>query len=205
MIHILACLAIVAIILICLKSPRHDTYNINDLCDTKGRIHNPVRKEHRMVLSMARGLVRDLLNHLKKQTKSKNAKEILGWMSPQNVFLFSGEGASGGRMKRHNESHRACLFINPDVSDNRDIHRLQSKICHELAHLTGFGHDRKWRDTWKYLLNITSRDLGWKNSLDCGSCIKYKMCNKNICPRCDWREGDHMTCPPLNQRGKLLN
>lgn len=177
-----------------------EPYTIS-LCNTNGRIE-PRNETDRKILAKSRRLVKELLDHLQTQKHSKNAREILGWMSPEHVFLFT--GSSGGRMKRERKHRRACMFINPDKQDNRIEGRLQSKICHELAHLTGNGHDMKWRDTWKYLLNLSSRDLGWKNHLVCGSCLKYKLCHKKMCPRCTWKAGDHTTCLPLRERGTLL-
>jgi len=174
-------------------------------CHTEGRLYKIRNDTDKKVLDMSRRLVKNLLDHLKTQKKSKNSREIVGWMSHENVFLFTGPNAPGGRLKRESSSRKACMFINPDIEDNRIEGRLQSKICHELAHVTGKGHDMKWRDTWKYLLNLSSRDLGWKNHLNCGSCIRYKICNKKMCPRCTWTGGDHTTCKPLNKRGILLN
>lgn len=173
------------------------------MCQTPGRLLNARNQRDERVLNMAKSLTKELLDHLQKQTyKSKNAREIVGWMNASDVYLFVGK--AGGRMKRQRSKRRACMFINPNKRDNRVKGRLQSKICHEIAHLTGKGHDRKWRDTWKYLLNLSSRDLGWENELECGSCRKYKLCNKKMCPRCTWLEGDHTTCKPLNRRGTRI-
>lgn len=202
---------ILAIILICAaclwRSKRSiSTYRAysSKLCQTTGILYTPRNDRDKWVLETSKRLVREMMDHLKKQTKSKNAREILGWMNADNVFLYTDPG-SGGRVQRRTRARKACLFINPDKVDNHNEARLQSKICHEMAHLTGRGHDRKWRDTTKYLLNLTSRDLGWKNALECGSCIKYNICNKKMCPRCAWLQGDHTKCRPLEKRGSLLN
>lgn len=206
---------LIALALLLKKSTSNETYKkkvqqrVKDtkkkFCHTQGRLYTPRGETDTKVLEMSKRLVKDLLDHLQKQKKSKNARKITGWMSHENVFLIAGPGAPGGRLKRERSSRKACMFINPDIPDNRIEGRLQSKICHELAHLTGKGHDMKWRDTWKYLLNLSSRDLGWKNHLQCGSCIKYKICKKKMCPRCSWTQGDHTTCIPLHKRGILLN
>lgn len=173
------------------------------------KAQQPRNESERVMLSNAKRLVAEVLDHLKKQQMSQNATTILDWgMSPENVYLFvddtSRDGRATGRLTRYPESRKACMFLDPTSADNHNEGRLQSKICHELAHLTGTGHNRKWRDTWKYLLNLTSRDLGWKNTLACGSCLKYGICNRKMCPRCTWLEGDHTRCKPLNQRGSLL-
>lgn len=179
-----------------------ETYSDQEVCRAKNKIE-PRNEKERQLLEMARGLVKELLEHLETQKKSNNAKEILHWMTSDNVYLFDHETV-GARIKRNRKKRKACIFINPNINDNHIKGRLQSKICHEVAHLTGKGHDMKWRDTKQYLLNLTSRDLNWKNELACGACIKYKFCNKKMCPRCTWTEGNHMTCKPLSKRGVTL-
>ena len=202
MIFILILIAIVMVVL-CLTQPNEaytESIKVQDsLCKTSGQI-TPSNEKQFAFLKRARQLVKEALDHLETQTQSQNAKEILNWMTNENVFLIKGKVA--GRMHRNRKRRRACMFLNPKkiTTDGR----LQALICHELAHLTGKGHDMKWRDTNKYLLNLTSRDLGWKNELECGSCIKYKICDKKMCPRCSWTEGDHTTCRPLKKRGTEL-
>jgi hypothetical protein len=194
-------LLLCAVILLVWHHKKETYTDLPMLCNTQGKIVSLTNEQTAFLLT-ARVLVKTLLDHLEKQTKSKNAKEILNWMTPENVFLFNDAGTSG-RMRRVKRRRKACMFINPDGITS--VGRLQAIICHELAHLTGNQHDMKWRDTNKYLLNLTSRDLGWKNELECGSCRKYNICKKKFCPRCTWLEGDHSTCAPVNKRGTALN
>lgn len=172
-------------------------------CTTDGYLPEPRHETDQRVLDMSRNLTSQILDHLHTQKKSVNARRIIDWMSSDNVYVFT--GTSSARIRFDYDSGQACIFINPDDDDNTIVGRLQSKLCHELAHITGWGHDRKWRDTWTYLLNLSSRDLGWENHLECGSCIKYTLCHTKMCPRCTWTEGDHTMCKPLHERGTQLN
>jgi hypothetical protein len=196
-------LVCVALVVYLSPDPSRYEYNTGRTdCRTPGKLGFPRNETELKVLIKTRHLVAEVLQHLRTQKHSQNAKQILDWMSSDDVHLFLD---AGGRMKRYPGKRKACMFINPTTRDNHDEGRLQSKICHELAHLTSTKHDRKWRDTYKYLLNLTSRDLGWTNKLECGSCLKYGICDRKMCRRCNWSEGDHTKCKPLNRRGTLLN
>jgi hypothetical protein len=150
----------------------------------------PQNQKQKKFLKRARHLVKQLLDHLETQTKSQKAQALLNRLTQNQVYLMKGTGS--GRLTRNRATQKACMYLNPAKIENDG--RLQSLICHELAHLVGKGHDDTWRQTNIYLLQLTSRELGWKNELKCGSCRKYGICEKQLCPLCTWLAGDHTTC-----------
>ena len=152
------------------------------------------------ILRSAERLVSALMTLVRQKAMSGDrlASRISGWTI--SVQLFE---ETGGRLQKTSNT-TACLFVNPRTEDNSREYRLQSKVCHEVAHLVGRGHDIEWFDAWTYLLRLSSTGLGWKNEIECGSCIKYNLCNTSSCPRCTWVSGDHsMSCTPINKRGTL--
>jgi hypothetical protein len=152
------------------------------------------------VLRSTERLVTELMTLLRKKAASGDrlASAISAWTIHASLFT-----EAGGRLQKHSNKH-ACLFINPNTKDNRRPQRLQSKVCHEVAHIVGRGHDQEWFDAWTYLLRLSSRELGWTNEIACGSCIKYNLCDKKMCPECTWLKGNHDTsCTPRGKRGTL--
>lgn len=160
----------------------------HDICDVPSRLVEPRSLCDSALLNTTRTLTTDLLRHLKTQVRhSHNANTILSWFPEPAVSLAVGEGVAPAFIRLQHKTHRACLFIHADVPDNVIVSRLQAKVCHELAHTTSRrGHDSKWLDTVVYLLNLSSRDLGWTNRLEPQSCPNFGLCSVSMCPRCEW-------------------
>lgn len=65
-------------------------------------------------------------------------------------------------------------------------------FLHEVGHaLDSFvklsdDHGESWRSHTLWLLNIATRELGWKVRMPCSYCTNYLMCNKELCPKCTW-------------------
>lgn len=65
---------------------------------------------------------------------------------------------------------------------------IAGTVAHELAHAATVGnHLDEWRNAYLAMLELATRDLGWKVLLECSSCGMYKVCAPEQCPRCDWK------------------
>ena len=79
------------------------------------------------------------------------------------------------------------MYINPKEPQNYNTSRLQSKILHELAHVTGIDHGADWLSAWTFFLRIATSELGWTCALRPESCTNYNLCNRAQCPKCAWK------------------
>jgi hypothetical protein len=171
----------------------------------------PRNKKEEEYLSKARSLAKQLLSLLKKQ-RDPTARKILNSsysISHDDIHLFDDPSSNSYALTAYNDnSMRASIFISVDKikNPNENKGRLQSTLCHEIAHVLPGGHTMGWREAYLYLMNMTSNDLGWRNELTCDICDWYDICKKVQCPKCTWREGDHdkKCAPDKKNRGDLL-
>lgn len=86
------------------------------------------------------------------------------------------------------------LFV--ALADNRGAPRTASSvrktIVHELAHATRHkepgetSHSQEWKQTWLWLLNVATAELGWGVDVRCAECSYYGLCETHQCPKCQW-------------------
>jgi hypothetical protein len=146
-------------------------------------------------LALARSLAKQLLSHLKTKTDPM-AREILNSfsISHTDIHLFDDPSSDAYALNVKNHTTKsASILISirklQDPGENKG--RLESTMCHEIAHVVDQGHSTKWRQAYLYLMNMTSNDLGWRNELTCDICGWYDICASTQCPACTWRSGDH--------------
>lgn len=71
---------------------------------------------------------------------------------------------------------------------------LHKTIVHELAHATRFkypgetSHSQQWKQTWLWFLQIATQELGWKVDIKCAECTFYGLCDRSVCPKCNWMQ-----------------
>lgn len=74
----------------------------------------------------------------------------------------------------------------------RPASSIRKTIVHELAHATRSknsgeaSHSQQWKQTWLWLLNVATAELGWEVDVRCAECSYYGLCDTHQCPRCRW-------------------
>lgn len=76
-----------------------------------------------------------------------------------------------------------CLYVRLD--ETRAVEQWLGIVLHELAHASGNSHDEAFRQAWKFLLNVATRELGWNVALHCRTaCSSYLLCAPQDCELC---------------------
>jgi hypothetical protein len=80
--------------------------------------------------------------------------------------------------------------------DHRDAPRTRASllktVVHELAHATRLrynaegSHSQEWKQTWLWMLELATQQLGWDVEVRCAQCTFYGLCERSQCPRCTW-------------------
>ena len=82
-----------------------------------------------------------------------------------------------------------------DVPYEMSAARLNTKLLHEMAHFAGpGGHREYFAQANRWLVNIATKELGWRVALKCAACHRSGIC-ANDCPKCEWWENPK-TCDP---------
>lgn len=72
----------------------------------------------------------------------------------------------------------------------RPASSIRKTIVHEVAHCTKeqgeASHSQKWKQTWLWLLNVATAELGWDVDVRCAECSYYGLCETHQCPACRW-------------------
>lgn len=69
---------------------------------------------------------------------------------------------------------------------------LLKTVVHELAHATRNkepgeeSHSQQWKTTWLWFLSIATKELGWVVDIKCAECTYYGLCDRSLCPKCNW-------------------
>jgi hypothetical protein len=71
-------------------------------------------------------------------------------------------------------------------SDAWGVGGWNSLLLHELAHTTHTVHGSEFRSAWMFLCRIATEQLGISVRLTCGECNMYGVCDKAMCPKCNW-------------------
>lgn len=70
--------------------------------------------------------------------------------------------------------------------------RIHTKLLHEIAHAVDGSHGEGFARANRWLVNIATKELGWRVALSCAACHRSGVC-RNDCPKCEWWE-DPATC-----------
>ncbi len=74
----------------------------------------------------------------------------------------------------------------------RTASSIRKTIVHEVAHATRYkepgesSHSQQWKQTWLWLLNVATAELGWQVDVRCAECSYYGLCETHQCPKCHW-------------------
>lgn len=120
---------------------------------------------------------------------------------------YSAKGTGSWRNGKFKHS-LGTLYVAPrDPSgDVRTQSSLLKTVVHELAHATRFkepgedSHSQQWKTTWLWFLSIATQHLGWTVDIKCAECTFYGLCERSLCPKCNWLQnlcGPYVG-PPLN-------
>lgn len=72
----------------------------------------------------------------------------------------------------------------------RPLQELMESYLHEMGHaIDSFvrltdDHGITWRKHTLWLADIATRELKWPFRVDCWDCDNYRLCQKELCPRC---------------------
>jgi hypothetical protein len=72
-------------------------------------------------------------------------------------------------------------------------YRILTRVLHELAHSTGYYHDRDFYDTQRFFMKVATEELGWRLDVTCRVCCETSVPCETVCPKCTWTE-DPKTC-----------
>lgn len=111
-------------------------------------------------------------------------------LEPEEYALSGGGSWRNGKFKH---SVGTLFFAPRDPSGAaRTQSSLLKTVVHELAHATRFkepgevSHSPQWKTTWLWFLGIATKELGWTVDIKCAECTYYGLCERTMCPKCNW-------------------
>lgn len=152
--------------------------------------------EDARVLAWTRAKVGQLVAHAREH-HADNARTVALLQKLKDVRLMSRQeaGAVPGSWRSGKFKHSTgVLYVTPVEQDGsaRTEQSLLKTIIHELAHATRFktagedSHSQEWKQTWLWLLQLATQDLGWRVEVKCAQCTYYGLCDEAQCPKCVW-------------------
>ena len=150
------------------------------------------------VLDWVRGRVDEFMDHLTTkypddprtqavQAKLRGVRLLPEWESQR-------EGGSWKNGKFKHSTGELFFAARDTTGRRRTPSSLHKTIVHELAHATRFkepgetSHSQKWKQTWLWFLQIATQDLDWDVDIKCAECTFYGLCDRSVCPKCNWMQ-----------------
>lgn len=85
------------------------------------------------------------------------------------------------------------LNVQNQNSTLRPRDAMLDTLLHEMGHIaTSFGsdpggpHGPNFTKGYMWLANVATKDLKWKVTTRCSVCDMYNICDKGVCPACQW-------------------
>lgn len=148
------------------------------------------------VLEWVRARVNEFVVHLQRRYPDDPRAQAL-FDKLQDVQLLPDDESAPRRGSWRNGKFKhsvGTLFFAPRMPDGelRSQSSLLKTVVHELAHATRYkepgeeAHSQQWKQTWLWFLSVATQDLGWSIDIKCAECTYYGLCERDVCPKCNW-------------------
>lgn len=148
------------------------------------------------VLAWVRSRVQQLVSHVRDHHGADaRTSALVRKLKDVRLMSRAEAGAVSGAWRSGKFTHSTgVLYVTPVEQDGspRTEQSLLKTIIHELAHATRFktsgedSHSQEWKQTWLWLLQVATQDLGWRVEVKCAQCTYYGLCHEEQCPKCVW-------------------